>query len=83
MAQLDQVSAAIGELRAQMTSMQAAVGRIETALEEKIKPLEKDVAGLKKVRDRAAAIVAGVAIGGGAIGAKAAAVAQALTVAVR
>jgi len=83
MAQLDQVSAAIGELRAQMTSMQAAVGRIETALDEKIKPLETDVAKLKKLRDRAAAIVAGVAIGGGAIGAKAAAVAQALTAAVR
>lgn len=76
--QLDQVSAAIGALQAQMTSVQAAVGRIETALEEKIKPLEKDVAGLKKVRDRAAAIVAGVAIGGGAIGAKAAAFTAAL-----
>lgn len=83
MAQLDQVSAAIGALQAQMTSVQATVGRIEVALEAKIKPLETDVSNLKKWRDRAAAIAAGVAVGGGAIGAKAAAIAQAVTLAVR
>ena len=83
MAQLDQVSASIGELRAQMTAVQGSMARIELALEERIKPLEKDVSSLKKWRDRGAAIVAGVAIGGGAIGAKAAAVIQGVALALR